>query len=63
MKKKLEADCIQLPDGKKIDAPLHEEMLANEQANKVADEAAVRQAIKLGFTPEEAREMCGGRKK
>lgn len=36
-------------DGKKIDAPLHAEMLESEEGNAAADELAARIAIELGF--------------
>jgi hypothetical protein len=43
------------------DWPLHADMLNNEEANQRADIFAMHIAVELGFTPEEAIKMCGGR--
>jgi hypothetical protein len=43
------------------DASEHTPMLDNTQANVAADAIAIEQALKIGFSREEAEAMCGGK--
>lgn len=54
----MEADYI-LQNGKKVDGPLYEDMLNNKDASTKSKEMAVKQAMKIGFSLEEARKLCG----
>jgi len=40
--------------GERKDAELHEEMLSSEAGNEASTNAAIKQAVSMGFTPEEA---------
>jgi hypothetical protein len=55
----LEPDKVIYADGTVSDAELYD--LDNPEANAVADAAAMHIAVELGFTPEEALKMCGGK--
>lgn len=46
-------------DGKKVDAPMHEDMLDNPGADRELSELAVKRAIAGGMDPKEARELYG----
>ena len=46
-------------NGVRQDAALHEELLDNPQAEARADEGAIIQALKLGYTREEALKLLG----
>jgi hypothetical protein len=49
-KKKLKAEPEFIINGKKTDAPFHEEMLASVDGQNASDLAAVRLAIKYGWS-------------
>lgn len=47
-------------NGQVSDVAMHLPILDNEEASNQADDYAMKVAVELGFTPEEAMEMCGG---
>jgi hypothetical protein len=57
----LEPDKVIHADGTVSDAELYKDILDDPDANAVADAVAMQIAVELGFTPEEAQKMCGGK--
>jgi len=58
----METDPMLLVDGAMAnDSPLHNEMLEDEEAERMADLFALHTAVELGYTPEEAIKLLGKR--